>query len=352
MGIGTSSPYSKLTVWGSDTASTSAFAVVNSASTTVFSAYDNGTVTYSGLLFQSSDQRLKTDIASLDASTSLSLVTQLNPVSYTRIDQPSQGTTLGFLAQEVQKLFPSLVTVTDATPLTPGGTLTLNYTGLIAPIVKAIQEVTSIGGTFKTNLIAFLGSATNGLTDFFAAVGNFGKVNTQQLCVTDSPSDSSPLCLTKPQVAALLSQAGASSLPTSVTSSSGSQVTNSGNPGNTNSTPPVITITGANPATIPTGTTYADLGATISGPQADLNLGLTLVIDDATSTDGSVEIDTSEPATHTILYTVTDPSGLTGSATRTVIVSPASTPQAANDNTTPAANDNNQSGNATGTTGQ
>ena len=115
VGIGTSTPYSKLTVWGTDTASTSAFAVVNSASTTVLAAYNNGTVTYSGLLYQSSDQRLKTDITSLDASTSLDLVTKLNPVSYTRIDQPSQGTTLGFLAQEVQKLFPNLVTVTDAT---------------------------------------------------------------------------------------------------------------------------------------------------------------------------------------------------------------------------------------------
>ena len=59
--IGTSTPYSSLTVWGTDTASTSAFAVVNSASTTVLSAYDNGTVTYSGLLYQSSDQRLKSE---------------------------------------------------------------------------------------------------------------------------------------------------------------------------------------------------------------------------------------------------------------------------------------------------
>jgi hypothetical protein len=59
IGIGTSTPYSKLTVWGTDTASTSPFAVVNSASTTVFAVYDNGNATYSGSIFQSSDQRLK-----------------------------------------------------------------------------------------------------------------------------------------------------------------------------------------------------------------------------------------------------------------------------------------------------
>ena len=35
-------------------------------------------------------------------------------------------------------------------------------------MVKAIQEITSIAGTFKTNLIAWLGSASNGLTDLFA----------------------------------------------------------------------------------------------------------------------------------------------------------------------------------------
>src|SRR5208337_2165790 len=198
LGIGTSTPYSKLTVWGTDTASTSPFAVVNSASTTVLAAYDNGTVTYSGLLYQASDRRLKTNIASLDASTTLSLVNQLNPVSYTRIDQPSQGTTLGFLAQEVQKLFPSLVTITDATPLTPDGTLTLNYTGLIAPMVKAIQEVTSIGGAFQQNLIAWLGSASNGIGDFFAAAGNFGKVSTHQICL--DKSDGSTKCHTADEI--------------------------------------------------------------------------------------------------------------------------------------------------------
>jgi hypothetical protein len=65
-------------------------------------------------------------------------------------------------------------------------------------------------------------------------------------------------------------------------------------------------------------------------------------------------LDTTNPGTHTIIYTVTDPNGLTGSASRTVIVTaPAndnpqpqgaeqsshdgnvatSTPVAANDNT-------------------
>ena len=91
IGIGTTTPYSRLTVWGFDTASTSAFAVVNNASTTVFSVFDNGNATYSGSIFQSSDQRLKTDISTLDASDTLALIDELSPVSYTRLDQPETG---------------------------------------------------------------------------------------------------------------------------------------------------------------------------------------------------------------------------------------------------------------------
>jgi hypothetical protein len=141
VGIGTSTPYSRLEVWGPDTASTSVFAVVNSASTTVFSVFDDGNSTYAGSIFQSSDQRLKTDVQSLDASSSLSAIELLNPVSYLRLDQPGTGENLGFIAQQVQQVFPQLVSTTSATALTPGGTLTLNYEGLISPIVSAIQAL-------------------------------------------------------------------------------------------------------------------------------------------------------------------------------------------------------------------
>jgi len=44
LGVDTLTPYSPLQVTGPDTAPTSAFAVVNSASTTVFSVFDNGTI--------------------------------------------------------------------------------------------------------------------------------------------------------------------------------------------------------------------------------------------------------------------------------------------------------------------
>jgi hypothetical protein len=55
VGIGTANP--RLQVTGPDTASTSVFAVVNSASTTELSVLDNGNATLAGNLIQNSDQR-------------------------------------------------------------------------------------------------------------------------------------------------------------------------------------------------------------------------------------------------------------------------------------------------------
>ena len=69
------------------------------------------------------------------------------------------------------------------------------------------------------------------------------------------------------------------------------------------------------------GASYDDLGATIDGPQQDLNLGIQAIVDDgATTTIRAIEIDTSRPGTHTIEYVATDQNGLQGTATRTVTV--------------------------------
>ena len=335
VGIGTTSPDMLLTV-GSNAPSGPVAHFENSSG----SCYINPTTTS---LSCSSDSRLKTNVVPLESAQGLATVLKLNPVTYNwKTESATTSPHTGFIAQDVRPVLPDLISQG------PDGFYTMNYAGLTPYLVKAVQEIATLSDTFKTTLIAWLANAQNGITDFFAQT-----IHTQKLCTTRS--DGTQVCVTNDQLAGLLSQAGASSLPTSVTSSSGGQVTNSETAGNGNSTPPVISINGANPATISTGTTYADLGATITAPKADLNLGITLVVDNATSTDGTVQIDTSRPGTHTILYTVTDPSGLTGTITRTVIVSPVQqTPPPANDNTTspPAANDNSGSGTATGTNGQ
>src|ERR1700674_4021008 len=81
----------------------------------------------------------------------------------------------------------------------------------------------------------------------------------------------------------------------------------------TSGRPPIIAINGDNPATVQVGSTYADLGATITGPTADLNLGIHTFVD-GIATD-PVVIDTSIPNTHIIEYVVSDSARLTSTTT-------------------------------------
>jgi hypothetical protein len=297
VGIGTTSPYARLSVWGPDSASsTLALNVVNSASTTVLAVFDGGNAELSGTLTQSSDQRLKTNIQTLDASSSLAEIEALNPVSFNWInDIFGSGGQLGFIAQQVQGIFPQLVSTTSPTIFTPGGTLGLNYTGLIAPMVGAIQALAAEVSTLEQTVSGFAESFTS------------HKVTTDQLCVGST-------CIDQQQLAALLAQAGqgsagapAISTPTASSSPAGE--------------PPQIQVNGANPAQIQVGDTYVDLGAKITAPTADLNLGIAARLDAAaTTTPDKITIDTTKPATHTILYCATDQAGETGCASRIVNV--------------------------------
>jgi hypothetical protein len=302
VGIGTSTPYGRLEVWGPDSAaSTTAFSVVNNASTTVFAAYDNGNATYSGSIFQSSDQRLKTNITTLDASASLALVNQLNPVSYTRIDQPDQATNLGFIAQEVQKLFPTLVSTSSPTALTPDGTLTLNYQGLIAPLVKAVQNLSLQLTSLQSTVAGFARAISTQVIN--ATTGNFSN----ELCVGST-------CVTPAQFQAMVAATTASQNGSSLNPTFSANNTST----TTSPTPPVIQINGNNPAAIQVGTPYTDLGATITGPQQDINLDISTFLNGTPMYP--VQLDTSAPATDTIDYVVTDQNGVTSTSTRTVII--------------------------------
>ncbi len=80
----------------------------------------------------------------------------------------------------------------------------------------------------------------------------------------------------------------------------------------------MLTIAGENPAHIHLGDTYNDLGATITAPQADLNLGIKTYLNGALVSN--IVLDTSAPATDTIDYVATDANGLTSTSTRTVYV--------------------------------
>ncbi len=117
---------------------------------------NNGTVDIWGTTVtthNTSDQRLKNNISNLSADSGLAAIRQLRPVTFTWRDaaQNAQlGQQVGLIAQEIQPVFPGLVTASaksvevkqaDGSVFTIDHPLTVNYDGLIIPLVKSVQEL-------------------------------------------------------------------------------------------------------------------------------------------------------------------------------------------------------------------
>jgi hypothetical protein len=186
VGIGTTSPATMFEV-GTSTAPNITFDWYTNCGT--FTTNANGLLSCAA-----SDQRLKQDVVPLDAASTLAALNALTPVSFYWKPDADRGTQqqYGFIAQQVGGIFPNLVSTTSPTALTPGGTLTLNYSGLIAPIIVAIQQLSAEVSHFAQSIV------TNVLT---AVTGNFTHVKTQDLCVGST-------CITETQLQGLLQQGG------------------------------------------------------------------------------------------------------------------------------------------------
>jgi hypothetical protein len=291
-----------------------------------------------------SDRRLKENIATTTAG--LATLMQVPVDNFDFINDPTHTQVQGFIAQSLYPIYPEAVTTNGDNGIVPlGPTSTpweVDYGRLTPLIVSAVQDIANISSTFEQNLIAWLGSASNGIGEFFAQVGNFQTTNTETsnasttntqtlnastVCLTQS--NGQQVCVTGDQLAALLSGQAAADTPISVTSTadsnsspgsseSATSTVPNPSPGDATDTPAVIQVNGDNPAIIQAGATYNDLGATITGPQADLDLGITTYVNVAPMSP--VQIDTSSAATDTIDYVATDQNGLTSTTTRTVII--------------------------------
>lgn len=157
-----------------------------------------------------SSARFKQDITPLDASSSLAEVMALTPVSFQytpsyngalQSDPNFNGTFVGFIAEDVAKIDPRLITV-DATGPTPSAPHGVRYENITALLAGAIQDIASISGVFRANLIAWLGSASNGINDFFAKNIYGDTIYVQsKLCIGST-------CITESQLKAILAQAG------------------------------------------------------------------------------------------------------------------------------------------------
>ncbi|MFN0216909.1 MAG: tail fiber domain-containing protein [Saprospiraceae bacterium] len=97
-----------------------------------------GTFTPAGF-YLPSDRRLKTDIEAISSSV-LDKMMQLKPVTYRYVAEKANARhTLGFLAQDVQEIFPELV-AQSTDQKGKKGYLSINYGGFGILAVKAIQE--------------------------------------------------------------------------------------------------------------------------------------------------------------------------------------------------------------------
>lgn len=218
----------------------------------------------------------------------LSQVLTLQPVSFV-YNEGDGRTRYGFIAEDTAGVDEHLTTYSAS------GTLSgIDDRSILAVVVKAIQELAGRIDSFAQAITS--------------AVGNFGRVNTDQLN-TDQLCVGST-CVNEAQLAALLANAG----------NAGSGSNNSpapSNEGETDTEAPTITINGNNPAVLQVGDAYSDLGATVTD-NVGLNLGYQTFL--GSTPMEFATLDTSEPNEWHIHYVATDNAGNTATSTRTVIV--------------------------------
>jgi hypothetical protein len=92
--------------------------------------FNAGTGAYSA----TSNRHLKTNVQLIDADI-LTRIQQLQPASYSYLRDPLQQRTVGFMAEDVQPIFPELVDTIGEN----GENLAINYAGFSVVAIKAIQ---------------------------------------------------------------------------------------------------------------------------------------------------------------------------------------------------------------------
>ena len=119
---------------GGNSATNRQFEVVDYGwSVVLFSVGSNGNATASGDITAYSDARIKTNIKPIDSS--LEKVLKLTGVTYNRTDLDDKTTKIGFIAQEVQKIIPEVVTYNKEQDR-----YGVSYGNITALLVEAIKE--------------------------------------------------------------------------------------------------------------------------------------------------------------------------------------------------------------------
>ena len=112
----------------------------------------DGTTTYNCILTYS-DERLKTDVQNYPDASGLAAIAKLRPITFHWKDSQQdkqEGAQIGFVAQEMEKVFPQVVktqTGVSKTIQTAHGAESIknpkmiDYREMVVPLVKAVQEL-------------------------------------------------------------------------------------------------------------------------------------------------------------------------------------------------------------------
>lgn len=137
-----------------------------------------------------SDINLKQDIATItDISAKFP---SLDPITFRwnekarLVGENSTQTQYSYVAQDLQKVFPELVSTSST------GYLQINVQGLNIYTVSVVKSILNITSLFRKNLIFWLADRENGVVDFFAQ-----NVYSQKLCLKDAYGES---CYTRAQL--------------------------------------------------------------------------------------------------------------------------------------------------------
>jgi hypothetical protein len=307
----------------------------------------NKEVTYSaGATCTVSSGQFKHSIAT--STSGIDIVNAMRPVTFeynANIGVP--GVQFGFIAEEVELLDPRLV-VHDA----QGLPISVRYENFTAVLARALQEedvkinmidvrlatleslvtssTPSTGGIAFSEVLSSLEALGARFVDGIAYLKN---VFVENLTIGTPAKPSGitlydevtgePYCL-KMRNGAMVSVAGDCAIATSTPIVNITATT-------TDTISPEISLMGNNPAEIMVGSSYVDLGATVTdmginpldpgGPLVlNTNLGLQYSVDGVSVTE--ISLDTSTSTTHTIVFSAVDQSGNWGYATRTVEVIP------------------------------
>jgi hypothetical protein len=106
-----------------------------------------GDIEYTGTITDVSDRRLKTDIKPLDDGM-LDKLAQIDTYSFRMKDEKDAVTEFGVMAQDLEKIFPELVRTADDEM----GTKSVNYVGLIAPMLEGTKELKAENDALRVEL--------------------------------------------------------------------------------------------------------------------------------------------------------------------------------------------------------